>query len=75
MPLQRFRTFEAARRALWTTSDDPRLPGRIRNLWHTGSRLSPLLRPPGMMKFRSIEDANAERAGWVRKVWPALDPG
>ncbi len=67
MPLQRFRSHEEARRALWMDATDPALPGRIRRLWERSRRLAPLEIPRGLRKFRSIEEANAEREAWVRR--------
>jgi hypothetical protein len=63
MPVWKFRTFEEAERVLWTTSDDPALPGRIRALWRR-SLAGPLGGPRGVLKYRSIEEANADRDRW-----------
>lgn len=41
MPIQRFRSSEDAREALWVQRDDPQLVPRIRNLWTFASRLAP----------------------------------
>lgn len=61
MPIQRYRDFEDARRALWIDSADPSLPERIRRLWRFSARLVPPSAPRGVQRFRTIEDANAER--------------
>lgn len=65
MPVQRFRTYEDARRALWCDHDDPALYRRIARLWAGGARLALLRIPRGIRKFRSIEEANQEREKWV----------
>ena len=65
MPVQKFRSLDDARRALWTRSDDPRLPARARNLMAFSRRLAVVHAPPGVRKFRTIEEANAERKTWV----------
>jgi len=65
MPVQRFRTHDDARRALWCDRSDPDLHLRIARLWATATRLAPLCIPRGLRKFRSIEDANREREQWV----------
>lgn len=65
MPVQRFRTYEDARRALWCDRDDPNLHRRIARLWSTAKRLTPLRIPRGLRKFRNIEEANREREQWV----------
>lgn len=62
MPVQRFRDPEAADRALWRDPDDPRLLAVIRSLWRRSRSLAgPPLREPGVHRYRSIEDANADR--------------
>ena len=61
MPIQRFESFEEARRALWVERDDPALARRIRNLWAFAARLTPVSTPRGLRKFRSIEEANLDR--------------
>ncbi len=65
MPVQKFRTFAEARRALAWDPDDPRLTKRIRALWTFSLRLSPpspIRR--GVHKYRTIEEANAARREW-----------
>lgn len=62
MPVWKYRTLEEAERALWTTSDDPALPRRIRSHWRRSS--PPLAGPRGVLKYRTIEDANADREKW-----------
>lgn len=61
MSVQRFRDLDEARRALWTTSDDPRLGERLRRLWRFSARLAKQSVPHGILRFRTIEEANAER--------------
>ncbi len=67
MPVRRFRSLREARQALWIDAADPDLPGRIRRLWARSRRLAPLGIPRGLRKFRTIEEANAEREAWVRR--------
>ena len=54
MPVQKFRTFEEARRALWTPPGDSHLLERMRRLGELGPRPSS---QPGVSRFRTIEDA------------------
>lgn len=61
MPVYRYRSFEDARRALWISSGDADLAGRMRRLWAFAARLCPRRRTPGVTKFRSIEEANRAR--------------
>ena len=65
MPLQRFRDFEEARRALWTGRDDAALAPRIRSLWAFAQRLSPGIAPRGIRRFRSLEEAGQDRDKWI----------
>jgi len=68
MPLQKFRSFEEARRALWVKEDDPRLAIRLRALFAFSRRLVGIFPfPSGLRKFRSIEEADTERKGWEMK--------
>lgn len=61
MPVQRFRTFEEAARALWMASDDPKLPDRIRAVWSRARRLArPVIRP-GIRRYHSVGDATAQQ--------------
>ena len=64
MPVYRFRDFEEARRALWSDANAPDLADRIRRLWAFAARLVPRRVPSGVRKFRSIEEANRDRAAW-----------
>jgi hypothetical protein len=58
MGVQKFRTFEEARRALWLPAGDPRIFERMRRLseLHRGSRVA-----HGVSRFRTIEEAKARR--------------
>ena len=58
MPVQKFRTFEAARRALWTTAGDPAVLERMRRLGELGR---PRPARPGVFRYRSIQDAKKEK--------------
>jgi hypothetical protein len=64
MPVQKFRTLDEARRALWMRSDDPRLPDRALRLMAFSRRLAIVHAPPGVRRFRTMEEANAERKTW-----------
>lgn len=75
MPVHKFRTFEEARVALWASPDDPRLPNRIRNWWRSCATRMVTHSPRGLRKFRSIEEADAERATWRVETFMKLDGG
>jgi len=70
MPVQKFRTHEEARRALWIPPGDPRIPRRLRYWLGVWTVLYPLARPRGVSKFRSIEEANASRKLWKKRQGP-----
>jgi hypothetical protein len=61
MPVTKFRDADEARRALWLPPGASGLARRIRELWRWSARLAPPVVARGVRKFRSIEDANAER--------------
>ena len=65
MPLQRFRDFEEARRALWIERGDPRLVSRIRSLWAFAGRLAPGGAPRGIRRFHTLEEASRDRDAWI----------
>lgn len=67
MGLQRFKTFDEARRALWVQPGDPNLGARIRSLWAFAARLAPGAPPRGLRRFRGVEDAGRERDLWERE--------
>ena len=58
MPFRKLRSLDEAETDLWLDPGDPRLPDRIRRVWHTGFRLSPRHFPPGVYRFRSIAEKN-----------------
>ena len=65
MPVQRFRDFDAARRATWTTSGDADLVRRLRHQWRLFDRVAGPAGPRGVRRFASIAEANADRDAWV----------
>ena len=60
MPVQKFRSFEDARRALWMTPGDPLILERMKRLGELAHG-----RPTrhGVFRYRSIEEAKAEKHG------------
>ena len=62
MPVRRFRNLDEAARDLWHDRDDPRLPSIIRSLWRRSAFFVGYpLHMPGVRRYRTIEDANADR--------------
>jgi len=58
MPVQKFRTFEEARRALWTAAGDPTILQRMQRRGEL-SRSRPARR--GVFRYRTIEEAKKEK--------------
>ena len=63
MPVQKFRSFDEATRALATQPAEPdTIAARVASLWALSSSLTPPLGFRGVRKYRSIEEANADHA-------------
>ena len=63
MPVERFRSFEEAREALDRSRRDESLEKRVRALFAVTDYLSPNVYARGVRRFRTIDDANADREG------------
>lgn len=61
MPVQKFKTFEEAERALWKPHPDEAYYDRVAELWDFAEKLNPISFPKGILKFRTIEEANKHR--------------
>jgi hypothetical protein len=72
VPVHRFRDLDDARRALWTGVDDPNLADRIRRVWRFSARLARPSARRGVLRFRTIDEANAEREQRVTERVQAL---
>jgi len=64
MPVQKFKTFEEAEKALWNFK--PSIPhdahlARVAELWDFANKLNPISYPKGIFKFKTIEEANKHR--------------
>ncbi len=69
MPVQKFRTFDEARRALWLTADDPRILLRMKRLSDMARSRRAIRR--GVTRIRTIEEAKADK-GVAWQVRPDL---
>ncbi len=70
MPFKKFRSVEEmdeARRDLWCDQPDEACFKRIAQLWERSARLSPRKFPKGVVKYRNIEEAQADRERWISK--------
>jgi hypothetical protein len=61
MPIYKYKTFEAAERALWNFHPDEAYFDNVAQLWDFANTLSPIDYPKGIFKYRSIEEANQHR--------------
>ena len=70
MPFKKFRSVEEmddARRDLWCDQPDQTCFKRIAELWERSARLCPRKFPKGVVKYRTIEAAQADRERWINK--------
>ncbi len=68
MPVQKFRTLEemnAADRDMWCDEPDDAYLERVRQLWRRSALLNPRSYPKGVRKYRTLEEAQAERDRWL----------
>ena len=61
MPVQKFKTFEEAERALLNFQPDEAYFARVAELWEFANELDPISYPRGIFKFKTIEEANKHR--------------
>jgi hypothetical protein len=61
MPIQKFKTFEEAEKALFSAHPDDAYFARITALWNFAHKLNRISYPKGIFKFRTIEEANNHR--------------
>ena len=64
VPVRRFRDVSEMEDALWYERNDPALPRAIASVWDFAARMCPVQFPRGVHKYRSIEDASADRERW-----------
>jgi hypothetical protein len=66
MPVWKFRSIEETPEA-WAMKHDTPLGQRIRSVLSLGPIAGPLHGPRGVLKYRSIEEANADRDRWEQE--------
>ncbi|HEX2692170.1 MAG TPA: hypothetical protein VHN14_36420 [Kofleriaceae bacterium] len=64
MPVRKFHDVSEMEDTLWYERTDPELPRAIARVWNFSARICPLQFPRGVHKYRSIEEANADRERW-----------
>ena len=65
MPVQKFKSFEDAEKALWNYEPDDAYFQRVRRLFEFAEKLNPIRCPHGIFKFKTIEEANRHREKWM----------
>lgn len=68
MPVRRFRRVEDMERPLWRKPGDPKLYRAIAALWDYGQKTSTIRFPPGLYRYRCIEDMAARTESWHRQT-------
>jgi hypothetical protein len=61
MPVRKFRDVSEMEDTLWYERTDPALPRAIASVWDFAARMCPLQFPRGVHKYRSIDEADADR--------------
>ncbi len=61
MPIYKYRTFEEAEKALWNFHPDEVYFTKVAELWNYANKLSPIIYPKGIFKFKNIKEANKQR--------------
>jgi hypothetical protein len=72
MPVRKFRDVSEMEDTLWYERADPALPRAIAGVWDFAARMCPLQFPRGVHKYRSIDDANADRERWEEANFQAF---
>jgi hypothetical protein len=61
MPVDKFKNFEDAEKALWNFNPDGAYFKRVAELWAFADQLNPIVYPKGIFKFKNLEEANRQR--------------
>lgn len=59
MPVRKFRSVEELNQPIWREPGDPVLYRAIAGVWASGQRLRVRAFPPGVTRFRSIDELEA----------------
>lgn len=71
-PVRRFRRIEDMPQDVWRMPGDPVLYRVIAELWSYGARTVPRRFPPGVYRYRSLEELNAQTERWAAADLDAL---
>ncbi len=67
MPVRKFRSVQAMNQPVWRTPGDPALFRAIEVLWTAGMRTQGRRFPPGVHKYRSVEELDAQVQRWQQE--------
>jgi hypothetical protein len=67
MPVRKFRSIEEMKQPRWLDAGDPSIGGKFRYLWSLAGALNQVRAPRGVHKYRSIEEADANREARERE--------
>lgn len=68
MPVRFFRSAEEMNQPRWREPGDPALYRAIESLWNTGRVSFRRKLPPGVYRYRSIEEMNTATERWMREA-------
>lgn len=72
MPVRKFRSIEEMKAARGYERTDPRLLRIIEGIWDFGRRTARLRFPPGVYRYRNVEEMNARTAEWAEENFRAF---
>lgn len=72
MPVRKFRSIEDMKAARGYERTDPRLSRIIEGLWDFGRKTARLRFPPGVYRYRNVEEMNARTAEWAEENFRAF---
>lgn len=69
MAVQKFKTFQEAREALWTFKPDAAYYESLQSFWLAIDRLQPIKKyPQGVFKYRTMEEADQAMKDWLLQL-------
>lgn len=72
MPVRKFRSVEAMEPAPWRQPGDPALFRAIAAVWDFGDQTLPRHFPPGVFRYRSVDEMKRAEGDWAT---PNLEAG
>jgi hypothetical protein len=72
MPVRKFHHVSEMEREVWYDRDDPRRFEAMRAAWELARRTVKPEFPPGVYKFRTVEEAAEHREQWERRNFESL---